>query len=111
MRKIIATGGFVILAPVLAACTSHDYVPEGTLSAHAGEAVQRNIAAQLANPAAPSGDEALTMNGERAAIAQDRYSKDQVKQPPQAMAGSVGGGGAGGGGGGTSVGAGAAAVP
>ena len=102
MKKIIAIGSLAILAPLLASCSSIYYVPEGTSSPHAGEAVQRNIAAELVNPTAPSGDEALTMNGERAAAAQDRYGKDQVRQPPQAMTSSTGvGGGAGGGGGGS----------
>jgi len=115
MKKIISVGSLVFLMPFMAACTRADFVPEGTLSPHAGEAVERNIAAQLVNPAAPSGDAAATMNGERAALAQDRYTKDQVKQPPQAMSGGIeggnGNGGGGGGQGGLGMGAGAAATP
>jgi len=115
MKKIISVGSLVFLVPAMAACTHADFVPEGAFSPHAGEAVERNIAAQLVNPTAPSGDEVATMNGERAALAQDRYAKDQVKQPPQAMSGGIGGGnGTGGGGsgfGGAGTGAGASATP
>lgn len=88
---------FVSLAPMLAACTSADFVPEGTLWPHGGEAVQHNIAAQLVNPD-PSGTQTQTMSGERAQIAQERYAKDQVKQPPNTMMSGGMGGGYGGGG-------------
>ena len=87
----------VSLAPMLAACTNADFVPEGTLWPHGGEAVQHNIAVQLVNPA-PSSEQAQAMNGERAQIAQDHYTKDQVKPPPAVMmGGGMGGTGYGGG--------------
>jgi hypothetical protein len=87
----------VSLAPMLAACTSADFVPEGALWSHGGEAVQRNIAAQLVNPN-PPGEQTLTMSGERAQVAQDRYAKDQVRPPPNVMtSNSMGSGYTGGG--------------
>ena len=107
--KMIATCAFACVLPMLAACTDADLIPEGTLAPHAGEAVRRNIAAQLVNPAAPTGNEAQTMNGERAAIAQDAYAKDAVKEPAQIMT-SSGGAGGGSGGGGAGIGGGGAAV-
>ncbi|MBN9587531.1 MAG: hypothetical protein BGN85_05640 [Alphaproteobacteria bacterium 64-11] len=100
------------LLPLLAACTSADFEAEGALSPHAGEAVRRNIAAQLVNPQAPTGAEAPAMNGERAALAQDAYAKDQVKKPENVMlsTGGSGGGNSGGMGGGAGMGGGGAGV-
>jgi hypothetical protein len=104
----------VSVVPMLASCTSADFAPEGALWSHGGEAVQRNIAAQLVNPNPPS-EQALTMSGERAQIAQDRYAKDQVRPPPNVMmsngAGGYSGGGMGAGGGGLGASGGGAPLP
>lgn len=84
---------FVCCLP-LAACASWQE-PEDQPAPHSGEAVQNNIAVQIANPN-PVPVEKQTMNGERAALAQDRYAKGKTIPPEdmdQASQGSGGGGG------------------
>lgn len=86
----------------LAACTTANQ-DEGVPAPHLGEAVKRNIAAQVVNPDAPLADEGpQTMDGRRAALAQERYATGKVVQPEdtsvtqlQQNNGSNGGGGTG----------------
>lgn len=101
MKKLALLSVFALL-PLLAACTAADMAPEGMVSPKTLEPVRHNIAVQLVNPQAPQGEEAPAMNGERAALAQDAYAHDQVKQPPSVMVTS--GSGSSGGGSGTSSG-------
>lgn len=75
---------FALLAAIcwlpLAACTTPGE-DEGTPSADAGDAVRHNIAAQVVNPQAPSGAAPRTLDGKRAALAQDRYVTGKVIVP------------------------------
>jgi hypothetical protein len=74
-----------------------------------GNAVSANIAAQTVNPMAPMDRSVpLSMEGQRAALQQQRYTTDMVEQPMDVgtLSGASGGGGGGGGGAGAGVGAG-----
>jgi type IV pilus biogenesis protein CpaD/CtpE len=86
----------MLLGLPLAACNSWQ-TPEDQPSADAGQAVRQNITAQIANPKAPQGVEPQALNGERAALAIDRYAKGQTIPPEdmdQSKSGKGGGDGA-----------------
>ena len=89
-----------------------DTVPVGVIEPSFGDAVGRNIAGQIVNPMAPQDRGPLIMNGQRAALQQQRYLADMVEKPTdistqQSQGGGGNGGGGGGGAGGASAGAGA----
>lgn len=85
----------IVLASLvpLAACSGVDLAAdEGQQDPHFGEAPNHNIAVQIANPRAPVTNEPLTMNGERAALAEVRYVTGKVIEPTDIAIGVVGGG-------------------
>ncbi len=96
---------FSVLAAIaalsLAACASG---PHGDVMSNQigvddpgfGTSVRHNIEAQTVNPNPVNADAPIPGNGSRAAIAQDRYLKDKVKQPPDISTSSSGGGSSGG---------------
>ena len=91
--------------PLIGACTDNDIgASEGRTAPQFGNAVKGNIAAQIVNPNAPADGGPLTMNGQRAAAAQDRYAKGQVIKPEEVGVsnGTGSGGDSGGSGGGDS---------
>src|SRR5262245_35708531 len=68
-----------------------------------GNAVRQNVAAETVNPMAPVDRSApLSQDAQRAALAQQRYTTDQVEKPMEGgtLTGVGGGGGGQGGGGG-----------
>lgn len=70
----------IICALPLAACS--DVVQsEGTPAPHAGDAVKHNIAAQLVNPEAGDYSEPQSADGQRAALAQQRYTTGKTIKP------------------------------
>jgi len=90
--------------PLIGACTDTDIgASEGRTAPQFGDAVKGNIAAQVVNPNAPADGGPLTMNGQRAALAQDRYTKGQVINPEEVGASNGTGSGGGGGGSGSSA--------
>lgn len=107
MNKNRAIGlGFALVA----LCGCADNVAVGISDAGFGEAVRRNAAAQVINPAAPQDRGPVVANGERAARQQQRYVTDTVEKPANVSTQATQGGGGGGNGGG-GAGAGAAATP
>jgi hypothetical protein len=91
---------------ILAACEND---PVGLHQPVFGNAVQQNIAGETVNPAAPVDRSALTMDGVRAALQQQKYVTDKVEKPVDVgtqvgLGGNGGGGGGGGGSGGGSTG-------
>jgi uncharacterized membrane protein YgcG len=93
MRKIAL---FVLISslPLLAACAGNDNdfkADEGQPAASFGDAVKRDMAVQIVNPEA--GHEPLTMEGQRAALAQDRYVKGKVIKPADINSSGNGNGG------------------
>ena len=96
--------------PLIAACTDTKLdTSEGQTAPQFGNAVKSNIAAQTVNPLAPADSEPLAMDGQRAALAQDRYTKGKVinrrtsaSPAPRGRSGSGGGDSGGGSSGGGS---------
>lgn len=106
MNKI-ALSALVVALPLLGACAGTDKSlsnSEAQTDPHFGEALKRDMAAQIVNPMAPEGKTGpAPMDGQRAGLAQDRYAKDKVKQPDDISIGvQIGTGGSGGGSGGGS---------
>lgn len=103
--------------PLIGACSDTDVgASEGRTAPQFGDAVKANIAAQIVNPNAPSDGGPLTMNGQRAGLAQDRYVNGKVIKPAEVGASNGGDSGGGGGDSGSSgsssgSGSGAAASP
>jgi type IV pilus biogenesis protein CpaD/CtpE len=94
------------LLPLLGACSGTAVTAnEGQSAPQFGDAVRRNVAAQTINPDAPVSGEPITMDGQRAALAQDRYTKGKVIAPADvgSTSGSGGGSGGSGSGGGSST--------
>jgi type IV pilus biogenesis protein CpaD/CtpE len=83
-------------AGFLAGCTADGKVKEDLGEADFGRAVREDMAAQIADPDAAYKGPPPPSSGERAQIAQQRYSTDTVKQPVSQTTG--GGGNVGGGG-------------
>ena len=78
--------------PLLGACADTNVAAsEGQPAAHFGDAVKRNVAVQTINPDAPVSGEPITMDGQRAALAQDRYTKGTVIVPADVGASSTSG--------------------
>lgn len=75
-----------VLALLASGCTT----PSGQPDASFGEAVKRNIAAQIANPNAPVGDPKIATDGRRAAVAQQHYQTDTVKEPETVKTSEIG---------------------
>ena len=104
--NIFKLGSLAILALTLQACADR---PIGLEYPGFGDAVRTNMAAQTVNPMAPTDRSPLTMEGQRAALQQNRYTTDMVEKPPDVgtLQGAVSGGGGGGGGSGAGAGGGA----
>lgn len=81
MRTILLAT-FLVLP--LSACSGTMQDREGDMTADAGLAVHHNIAAQIANPNAPTEHGAFITDGERAYRAIDRYKKGKVTPPTSA---------------------------
>jgi type IV pilus biogenesis protein CpaD/CtpE len=97
--KITALLALAVLAAPLAACADADLLAEeGTPSPQFGVAQRHNLAAQIANPDAPAADGQQTMDGQRAALALDRYKEGKVIKPADVLIGEVGSSGSGTGG-------------
>jgi len=77
---------FAVLALLASGCTT----PSGQPDAAFGEAVKRNIAAQVVNPDAPVGDARIATDGQRAAVAQKHYQTDTVKEAESVKTSEVG---------------------
>lgn len=83
MKKPVAILGALCVLSLSACETPNNF----------GEAVHQTIAAQTSNPDAPDPNVPTTMNGQRAALGQARYSTDNVKQPESLDTLVKGGGG------------------
>src|SRR5260221_8596706 len=98
MKSLLAGCAFVALAGCALGPDGPDY----------GDATHNNVATQSIQPNPPAVAQPVPGNGETAAIAQQRYAADHVKEPASTRtsnSGNVsngGGGGSGGGGGGGS---------
>lgn len=88
----IASIALICALPLLGACADLNgkdiNANEGVDAPHFGEALKRDMAAQIVHPDAPLSTAPQTMDGQRAAIAQDAYAKDKVKQPENVGVGS-----------------------
>ena len=99
---------FVLMCslPLLGACSdTTDNAREGQAGPRFGAAVNGDIAAQTVNPGAPESNAPIRTNGQRAALAQDRYTQGKVIVPDDidvSMNNSGGSGGSSGSGGGSS---------
>jgi len=107
----LKSAGLLSSCLVLAAC-ANDY-QVGVVEPVFGNAVRQNIAGETVNPAAPVDRAPLTMNGQRAAVQQQRYVTDKVEKPVDigTEVNQGGGGGGGGGSGGSGGGAGVSTGP
>ncbi len=97
MKKI----SLPILAIAFTALQGCDTVT-GVKMSDFGNAVSANIAVQTINPMAPMDRSVpLSMEGQRAALQQQKYTTDTVEKPEDvgSLSGATGGGGGGGGGG------------
>lgn len=105
MKPICSTLAIAIAAIALSACAD-----EGGLRPEAatdfGNSVHQDIAAETVNPDAPEEGATVSANGERAAIAEDRYAKDKVKPPEDPTTSQSSGSGSGSGSNGASTGGG-----
>lgn len=99
MKKLILIPMISLLAAGCSTVGEPDYFVDQTQYVF-GDAVRKNIAAQTVNPDA--GEGSVETSAVRAALAQQRYSEDQVEEPEGAdtLSGTTGGSGGGGGGGG-----------
>lgn len=87
MRFIVACCALVPLA----GCELGPYAPDY------GDATRNNVAVQSVQPMPRVAAQPVPGNGETAAIAQQRYASDKVKQPVSTQTSSVSVGGGGGG--------------
>ena len=77
----VATLG-VIAATSLAGCSDIYYVRRETVASGAGDAVASNIAVQTVDPWPPNvGNTRISMNGDRAVLAAQRYRYNRVITP------------------------------
>jgi type IV pilus biogenesis protein CpaD/CtpE len=88
--KMTALLVLVVLMAPLAACADSDLLAEeGRPAPDFGAAQRHNLAVQIANPEAPATNEPLKMDGQRAALALDRYEKGKVIQPADVSIGTL----------------------
>jgi hypothetical protein len=85
MRHLITITSFIALA----GCAMGPYAPDY------GDATHNNVAVQSVQPAPPPAAQPVAASGALAAVAQDRYVKDQVKPPVSMTTSNVGTGGGG----------------
>jgi hypothetical protein len=85
-RTLIALSSFLALS----GCALGPYAPDY------GDATRNNIAVESVQPAPPPVAQPVPGNGAVAALAQDRYATDKVKQPVAVSTSSVGSGNSGG---------------
>jgi hypothetical protein len=93
-KMILAT---VAVLPLLAACAGNKDLSasEGQTDPHFGDALKRDMAAQIVHPDAPLTTAPIALEGQRAALAQDNYVKDKVKEPEDISIGTRLGSGSG----------------
>ncbi len=85
-------GAILVLATtaVLGGCTDMYVDRRDTVSFAAGDAVAANKVTHMVDPWPPrAGDRNIAFNGERAAMAAERYRTDQVKPPKGISTSSV----------------------
>jgi type IV pilus biogenesis protein CpaD/CtpE len=87
-----ALAGIGVLA---AGCADERQLTEDMHASDFGRAVHEDMAAQIADPDAVYKGPPPPSSGERAALAQTRYSNDKVTQPANLSSTSVSGGGGG----------------
>ena len=92
MRYLLRMTGLIASTAFLSACSTT--TPIGLNNPDFGNAVRQNIVAQAVNPNAPEDVSPIEANGERAALAQERYLTDTVEAPVAISSTSISGGGA-----------------
>jgi hypothetical protein len=86
-KTIVAT---VLLGATLGACSDIYWDRRDTVTLHSGEASAANAVTQTIDPwSAASGNRNIAYNGERAAMASERYRTGRVIQPVNATTSSA----------------------
>ena len=81
-RTLVAT----LLAASLGGCSEYYFDRRDTVSLHSGEAMAANRVTQTIDPWSPaSGNRNIAYNGEKAAVASERYRTGHVIPPANAL--------------------------
>lgn len=87
IKTIVAT---VLLGALLGACSDLYWDRRDTVTLHSGEAMAANVVTETIDPwSAASGNRNIAYNGEKAAVASERYRTGRIIQPVNATTSSA----------------------